>query len=249
MTLFPAADGSFAKKPGSFLPEMGKFMDMLREADKTLNLGLEFSTYLDREDREAKNEYLKNVEHMPTASIPGDTALMSILYDARINADGSVNAGYKEQLDEMESRSFGVLTESGNRKQALETLGNMLTAIPDEQRTAEQKKAMAAISGELDKVPALREAEEFGKGVYDKGWMAGDEIFRNMYLAGKEFPPDHEHNKLLNEMREGQTRFHPEFPPRKEKQTVGHGFGLVQTLQTVEYFHSAAELLKSRKRS
>ncbi len=108
---------------------------------------------------------------------------------------------------------------------------------------------MAAISGELDNIPALKEAEEFGKGVYDKGWMAGDEIFRNMYLAGKELPPDHEYNKLQNEMREGQTRFHPEFPPRKEKQTVGHDFGLVQSLQTVEYFNSAAELLKSRKRS
>ena len=225
-------------------PDMLKFTEMLHEADAVLGLGLNFSQYLDaadREEREAdKQKFLEDAEHYDD-SIPGDAELAGILYDAKFNADGSINTDYEEQLKDLKDGNFSSLEHSGDREKTLNSLKDILVDIPEGKRTEEQKKAIAAIGNELEKIPDLKKAEEFGRAVYNFGWMAGDTLFRNMYMAGRELPPDHEYNKLINEMKDGQSRFHSEFPPRKKQD----GFGLMNSLQTVKYFNKAVDLLKS----
>ena len=111
-------------------PDMLKFTEMLHEADAVLGLGLNFSQYLDaadREEREAdKQKFLEDAEHYDD-SIPGDAELAGILYDAKFNADGSINTDYEEQLKDLKDGNFSSLEHSGDREKTL-----AYTPAPDE---------------------------------------------------------------------------------------------------------------------
>ena len=72
--------------------------------------------------------------------------ILKLLYDTRINADGTGNKDCKKCFSELENnRFFRSLNKSETREKGLNDLRDALKRVPEENRSESQKKAIDAI--------------------------------------------------------------------------------------------------------
>ncbi len=167
----------------------------------------------------------------------GDKELLGDLFDARRGADNKVDYSIKFELEHIKETELKDLNDLNTREEALNNIKNKLQHIPEAERTEAQKKAIETVDKSIADVAALKEADQFAEEVYAKGWMAGESVFKDMYLAGRELDKNHPYNKQLENFRQGKNTIHPEFP------LVKKGNGVIASLQTYDEFEQAKKLL------
>ncbi len=132
----------------SSIAEMSLFAEMLEKLDDSLNLGLNIDRYQEREDnrRKAFTEDVDRIISVDSNYLSQDKELLKLLYDTRINADGTGNKDCKKCFSELENnRFFRSLNKSETREKGLNDLRDALKRVPEENRSESQKKAIDAI--------------------------------------------------------------------------------------------------------
>ena len=180
---------------------------------------------------EDKATFIKQIKRQKWY-LPGDDELFGNIFEARYNKDGkydpvcdvSTYALNMEDRDKLMARAKEKLTKRGDNTDA-------------------DKKALEGIDKQAERKAIIEEAEKFVSDVVkDQKWFYGSErTLRNMYLATEGLPKDHPYVQQLENIRQGITGFHPEFPLKKDLA------GKIYVLQTYEEFKKAKELLAETK--
>ncbi len=179
----------------------------------------------------------------------GDQELLADLFDARlVRNQNNPNVVQPDKdlsaiLEDIQKKRR-TLNDPVNRRQTLQDIKESLDRIPEERRGDAHKKASQRIQKEIDRIPFLEEADRFGKELLDRGWFGQQGQFRDLYIAGEGLNREHPYQKLLEDMRNGKSQSHPEFPARRVKKSRYFTGEMIINLQTYDDLGKAKELLE-----
>jgi len=178
----------------------------------------------------------------------GDRELLADLYDATYNKNHVSNKQLTNVLADIRDRKSRLNTPE-DRRQTLAKIKESLDQVPEEERDEAYHKASDRVKKEIERVSFLEEADQFGKDVYDKGWIGDQNEFRDLYLAGEGLDKEHPFRKLMEDMRAGKSQSHPEFPATKVQRGHRIECGVIARLQTHDDLLKAKELLDKEDRT
>ncbi len=179
-------------------------------------------------------EFIRNTERNGF-NRPEDKELITAVFNGRFDKNGVFDQKYEDSVKLYFENSSAENAEK--REKVLNTIKERISAIPEDQRTDDHKKVLTEIEKQFTTLlPVIKEdegfekeAKQFQNDIHNNNFCHFENIYYDLYKAGRGLAPDHPYKVHLENLRKGITLQNPEYDIKKD-----NTFNIIQTYDELD---------------